>query len=97
MPVGAQLFARGVQIVGIFTKQQRRDAGVNATGDQLVTRQMGMGPREPIALQAIFCANACTDDPPMRDGVGAVGNLAPRHRDVQNERLNVFDAHKGFQ
>jgi hypothetical protein len=30
----------------------------------------------------------------MRDGVGAVGNLAPRHRDVQNEGLNVFDAHK---
>jgi hypothetical protein len=33
----------------------------------------------------------------MRDGVGAVGNLAPRHRDVQDERFNVFDAHKGFQ
>jgi hypothetical protein len=30
----------------------------------------------------------------MRDGVGAVGNLAPRHRDVQDERFNVFDAHK---
>jgi hypothetical protein len=88
---------KALNVVGILTQQQRRDAGVNATGDQLVTRQMGVGPREPVALQTILCANACTNDPPMRDGVGAVGDLAPRHRDVQNERFNVFDAHKGFQ
>ena len=82
-----------LNVIGILTQQQRRDAGVNATGNQLVARQVGMGAGKPVAFHTILCADTCADDPPMRDGVGAVGNLAPRHRDVQDERFNVFDAH----
>ena len=56
---------------------------------------MGVGAGEPIALQSVLGSDTGPNDAPVRNGVGAVSNLAAGHRDVQDERFNVLDAHIG--
>ena len=77
----------------VLADQQRRVAGGDAAGDQLVARQVRMRAGEPVAGQAVLGLDARADHAPMGDAVRAVGDLRAGDRHVQDEGLDGLDLH----
>jgi len=80
-------------VMGVLPQQQGCQTGVDAAGDQLVAGQMGVGAGKAITLQTVFAGDLGADHTPVRDAMGAVGNLAAGYWHVQDERFDVLNTH----
>ena len=77
----------------ILPHQQGRVTIADAGCDQPVRRQMRVGAGKTIALKAIAGGDLCTDDAPMGDAVGGIGNGFRCQRQVQDERFDGGNFH----
>jgi hypothetical protein len=76
-----------------FPKKQWRIGLCNATGDQPVSREVGMSSGVTVSMKAVIGMDNRADKTPMRNLMSAVRYLRARYGDVQYKRFDLRNLH----